>query len=483
MKKILYILSIFLLLSSYSYGYDYTYYVGLRSGLSHPFGATDDSLTMPFENSVGGIIGYHLHRNWVFEFGYTKHKNYNDSTKNSSFAFNGNQLDATQEWQASRYSVMLYKSLNNPDAKINLQLGIGSGLLNWEVRDPSVDTVLNVTGLHNEQVDYDASELIFSSALGLNYNMSSKWTLSTDITFDYLTGGGVEFDEAVKSARNNYQLSAFVSLKFLFGGLKKTEWSSDQSWRQPLKTVVTQKSNGIDSDGDGVSDAQDKCPETVSGALVDKKGCPIDSDGDSVPDGLDNCPGTSRNAYGSVDINGCPIDSDFDGFPDYLDNCPDNKKGAHVDANGCPLDSDGDSVPDGLDDCPNTLFGVDVDKNGCIDLTILSKPLVLNINYLPGSLEVDPNNRERLKQLSRILNFVKDIKLDINGYTDNIGTTVANKKLSEKRARRVLDYLVGLGIEAGRIKVFGLGESNFIASNQTSAGRAKNRRIEIVFYK
>lgn len=483
MKKILYILSILLLLSSYSYGYDYTYYVGLKGGMSHPFGASDDSLTMPYESSTGGIIGYRFHRNWIFEFGYTTHENYNDSTKNSSFAFKGDQLYATQQWKASRYSAMFYRSLNNPDSKINLQFGLGAGLLNWEVRDPSVDTILNVTGLHDEQVDYDASELIFSSSLGLNFNMSSKWTITTDLTFDYLTGGGVEFEETIKSARNNSQLSAFVSLKFLFGGYKRTEWQSDQSWKQPTPPVVGQKSKGIDSDGDGVSDAKDRCPETASGVLVDKKGCPIDSDGDLVPDGLDHCPGTSRKAYGTVDINGCAIDSDFDGIPDYIDNCPNNKKGAHVDESGCPIDSDGDSVPDGLDDCPNTLFGVDVDKNGCIDLTVLAKPLVLNIDYLSGSFEVDPNNRERLKSLSRILNFVKDIKLDINGYTDNIGTTVANKKLSEKRAKRVRDYLVGLGISTERIKVFGLGESNFAASNQTSAGRAKNRRIEIVFYK
>ncbi len=482
MKKLIYILSFVLLFSSISYGYDYTYYVGFRGGLSHPTGAADDSLTMPFEGVVGGVLGFRLSKNYVFEFSYTEHENFNDSTKNSMFAFNGNLLHATQFWEASRYSVMFYKSLNNPDAKLNLQFGLGTGLLNWEVREPLGDTVINVTGLHKEQVDYDASELFFSSALGINYNMSSKWTLSTDVTFDYLTGGGAEFDPLVKSNRNQYQMSAFVSLKFLFGGAKNTEWTSDKSWQTPTQVVV-QKTNGIDSDGDGVADSKDRCAETVLGALVDKHGCSIDSDGDMVPDGLDHCPGTSRNAYGSIDINGCPIDTDFDGIPDYMDNCPSNRKGAHVDASGCPIDSDGDSVPDGLDDCPNTLFGVDVDKNGCIDLTMLSKTLVLNVDYLPGSFEVDPNNRERLKDLSRILNFVKDIKLDINAYTDNIGTTVANKKLSEKRARRVLDYLVSLGISSDRIKVFGLGETNFIASNNISAGRAKNRRIEIVFYK
>lgn len=175
--------------------------------------------------------------------------------------------------------------------------------------------------------------------------------------------------------------------------------------------------------------------------------------------------------------------SDFDGIPDYADQCPFNQVGAFVDDKGCPVDTDGDGVPDGLDDCPYTLFGVDVDRFGCIDLTILSKPMVLNIDYIPGSFEIDPANRERVKELARILSFVPVIKLDIYGYTDNIGTAVANKNLSYKRARRVRDYLVSLDINSDRIKTFGKGETNFVAANKTAAGRAKNRRIEIVFYK
>ncbi|UCF69522.1 MAG: thrombospondin type 3 repeat-containing protein, partial [Acidobacteriota bacterium] len=77
-----------------------------------------------------------------------------------------------------------------------------------------------------------------------------------------------------------------------------------------------------DSDGDGVSDRKDACPDTPRGAIVDEKGCPIDTDGDGVPDGIDECPVTPQ------------------GWP--------------VDETGCPLDSDGDGVPDGRDDCANT---------------------------------------------------------------------------------------------------------------------------------
>lgn len=483
MKKILVLFFILLFLGTSANAYDYTYYLGIKGGLSKLSSRPLDSLKYPFQTSFGGTFGYRFQRHWIVEFEYSHFTIYNDSTKNSTFSIGADKTNATEKWDGDRYGILLHKYLSNPDSRTCFILGAGGGLLNWQVRDPEVDSIYNVEGLHNEMVDYKASELFFTGLLGVDFNLSRKWIFSTDLQADYLTGAGEEFSSLVKANRNKWQVSLQFSLKLLFGGFKETEWTSDESWRQPEPVVVRKRSGGVDSDGDGVLDDDDSCPDTPSGAVVNKNGCPVDSDFDGIPDGLDHCPATDRKAAGMVDINGCPIDSDFDGIADYEDNCPDNPKGARVDQYGCPIDTDGDGVPDGLDDCPNTLYGVDVDKNGCIDLSVLSKPLVLNINYPPGSFEVDPNNRERLKALSRILNFVKDIKLEINGYTDNIGTTVANKNLSEKRARRVRDFLVTQGIAAERMKVFGKGETNFVADNSTAAGREKNRRIEIIFYK
>ena len=92
---------------------------------------------------------------------------------------------------------------------------------------------------------------------------------------------------------------------------------------------------------------------------VDARGCPVDSDGDGVPNYMDECPNTPAGA--PVDAAGCPLDSDGDGVPDYMDNCPNTPAGAPVDAQGCPLDSDGDGVPDYMDRCPNTPRGTEVD--------------------------------------------------------------------------------------------------------------------------
>jgi len=263
----------------------------------------------------------------------------------------------------------------------------------------------------------------------------------------------------------------------------KREWRSETAWAaaQPAPNVDRRASR--DGDGDGVPDELDSCLNTPAGADVDLTGCPRDGDRDGVPDGLDDCPDTRADARNKVDIHGCPVDSDFDGVADFQDKCPFSPVGAIVDTAGCPRDGDGDGVPDGLDDCPNTLTGVQVDKFGCIDLGMFSQPMVLNIAYTPGSFEVDPHNRERLKRLAGLLNFVADMKLDINGYTDNVGTDVANRELSQKRADRVKGLLTAMGVAPERMKTYGRGETNFVASNQTADGRARNRRIEIVFYR
>jgi OmpA-OmpF porin, OOP family len=131
----------------------------------------------------------------------------------------------------------------------------------------------------------------------------------------------------------------------------------------PTGASVDARGCPSDSDGDGVPDGIDRCPTTVAGAAVDSRGCSQDTDGDNIPDGLDRCPDTPPGVL--VDARGCPKDSDGDGIPDGLDRCSDTPRGATVDALGCPGDEDGDGVLDGLDRCPRTPVGVTVDANGC----------------------------------------------------------------------------------------------------------------------
>ncbi len=133
--------------------------------------------------------------------------------------------------------------------------------------------------------------------------------------------------------------------------------------------------NGVscaDSDGDGVSDDVDQCPNTPAGASVDSVGCsPTDTDGDGVLDANDLCPGTPAGA--PVDANGCEIsDGDGDGVSDFDDQCPGTNPGEPVDSYGCSvLDSDDDGVLDVDDLCPGTPANTPVDQEGCpFDATV-----------------------------------------------------------------------------------------------------------------
>ena len=80
----------------------------------------------------------------------------------------------------------------------------------------------------------------------------------------------------------------------------------------------------VDSDGDGVADGMDRCPNTPTGREVDAYGCELDSDGDGVKDSKDKCPGTPNGV--AVNASGCPMDSDGDGVADDKDKCPNTVK-------------------------------------------------------------------------------------------------------------------------------------------------------------
>jgi len=242
----------------------------------------------------------------------------------------------------------------------------------------------------------------------------------------------------------------------------------------------------LDSDGDGVIDALDKCPGTPAGVKVDKDGCPIDTDKDGVPDYLDKCPGTPLGV--AVDKDGCPLDSDKDGVPDYLDKCPGTPLGVAVDKDGCPLDSDKDGVPDYLDKCPGTPAGVKVDKDGCPPAKaaaaerFCSKPAILAINFDTNKSDIKAEYHDELKTVGEFLTYFPNAKGEISGHTDSVGSNALNQKLSERRAVSIKNYIIKtFGIKADRITTKGYGETKPIASNKTKEGKAKNRRIEANF--
>jgi len=88
--------------------------------------------------------------------------------------------------------------------------------------------------------------------------------------------------------------------------------------------------------------------------------------------------------------------------------------------------------------------------------------------------------REKLAKISGIILSHPGLKLEVDGYTDSIGTDEYNIKLSEQRANTVRDYLTAQGLSQGSVSALGFGKDNPVASNDTAAGRQKNRRVELV---
>jgi len=255
-------------------------------------------------------------------------------------------------------------------------------------------------------------------------------------------------------------------------------------WPWPFNDPCACK--GTDTDGDGVPDKMDKCPDTPEGIKVDSDGCPLDSDGDGVWDVFDKCPGTPKGAI--VDKNGCPHDSDGDGVYDGIDECPDTPKGAEVDRKGCPIDSDGDGVYDGLDKCPGTNRRTKVDETGCpvkvsdavyefINTGLFS---TTDIAFDVGKADLKPESEELLEKIGKVLSEWTEAEVEIGGHTDSSGSESFNKTLSEDRAKAVREYLLKNfpKLNPKFLKSAGYGESQPTASNDTEEGKKENRRVE-----
>jgi len=97
-----------------------------------------------------------------------------------------------------------------------------------------------------------------------------------------------------------------------------------------------------------------------------------------------------------------------------------------------------------------------------------------------GKYTLRPVAREKLAKLSGILLTYSTLTLELEGHTDNVGTDESNLRLSERRANAVRDFLIHEGIDSSSVAARGFGEDVAVATNETSAGRQENRRVELV---
>ncbi|MEM9070565.1 MAG: OmpA family protein [Myxococcota bacterium] len=266
----------------------------------------------------------------------------------------------------------------------------------------------------------------------------------------------------------------------------------DECPNEPEDRDEFEDANGCpdpDNDGDGILDQSDMCPNEPENIneWEDQDGCPDeipDTDGDGLLDNADECPEQAEDADGFEDENGCPdVDNDGDGVLDDSDGCP--MEPGPVENRGCPdADRDGDTVVDRLDNCPDEPGSPE--NQGCEErqqvviqegrLEILDK-----VYFRTNRDRIQRRSFSLLLNVAQVLNNHPEIQqVRVEGHTDTRGRREYNLDLSQRRAQAVVDFLVRRGeVAAERLVAQGFGPDQPIVADASSREEhAQNRRVE-----
>ena len=205
-------------------------------------------------------------------------------------------------------------------------------------------------------------------------------------------------------------------------------------------------------------------------------------------------PNDAEDMDGFADDDGCPeVDNDADGVPDATDVCPTQSEDDDdfQDEDGCPEpDNDEDGIPDGLDRCPMDPEDRDgfEDEDGCPEpgprtaaVSVSDTRILIGetIYFEYDTDTIRPVSMPLLDQVAEVINqLAADLRIRVEGHTDSAGSAAYNLDLSYRRARAVVEYLVGRGVSRDRLEFRGYGNQHEVAPNDDPDGRALNRRVE-----
>jgi outer membrane protein OmpA-like peptidoglycan-associated protein len=243
-----------------------------------------------------------------------------------------------------------------------------------------------------------------------------------------------------------------------------------------------------------LKDVPGKSPDRKVSVVPDVDDYAKDTDKDGYPDDIDKCPEVKEDGKPPDPSDGCPAgsDRDGDGIPDTADACPDEPedKDNVQDNDGCPEDdADNDQIPDQEDKCPLEPGPKNkrAEKNGCPGLTKVTETgevaLLEPIQFETGKATIKAVSFPILDEVVTLMKARPKIHMGIYGHTDDRGADDMNMRLSKDRAASVVKYIQNHGIAGSRLESEGYGETKPLETNDTPAGRAKNRRVEFKILK
>ncbi len=437
------------------------------------------------DNFGGFQVSKGLSTQWnlafAFQFGYVR----------PGAEYPGDDVGNSGASSAPLYTTIYQPSLKlqhrfMPLARFSPVLGIGLGATDWHVIDKVGEVVsgfptgeaINGYDTNGNATTLNGTDFTILLELSLDVALTDALYLNLGARYEVMPGNKKDNIGLSHLWNDPDQVDANTGLAQAFVGL--TWWFGSD-----------------DSDGDGVANQYDQCPDAAEDfdGYNDTDGCPDpDNDGDGIPDADDACPTRAEDLDGYQDQDGCPDpDNDGDGIFDGRDQCPDEAEDVDgwQDQDGCPdLDNDQDGVPDGQDQCPRTPADSKVDANGCAVIVPTANAAVFvpalptgevieGVNFKSGSAELRPESIVVLIELANTLSTDPARKIEIRGHTDSSGNAKANRSLSQRRASSVRASLIQMGVAADRLLAVGYGEEYPLADNRTAEGRALNRRVEI----